>query len=174
MEWLKVNGKLTGYQDKKQIIEYAEGDNLTLGIVNNGIVTSIVSGNYTTAANQKLFQLKVFFSLPEYRQQGDVSRLLWFIKHQLKQNIIFYGWQSDDAVNVIDSLSKTGRFNVLWLDTDSGKTEDYAGNDKRTDNQINNWKIVIEHDDWSGGTLDRWADTSLKAWYTIIDDVGAI
>ncbi len=172
MKWLKDNGKLTGYERQKPIIEHVDGKFLTLGIVNDDMVTGIISGDIITVVNTEYFQLRVFYCMPKYRRQGDITRLLWFVKHQLKHKIIFYGWQSPDAISLLDSISKVKTFKLNWLNVIDGTVEDYENNDKRTHNQINNWKIIIENDNWVGEHLERWGDTILKAWWDVVPEDG--
>jgi hypothetical protein len=170
MKWLKDNGKLTGYERQKPVIEHNDNNSLTLGIVNDDKVTALVNGDHITVLNKSYFQLRVFYCLPEYRRQGDITRLLWFIKHQLKHKIIFYGWQSPDAISLINSIDNINTFKLSWLNVVDGTVEDYKNNDKRSDNEINNWKIVLENDNWIGEHLERWGDTVLKAWWDVVPD----
>lgn len=100
--------------------------------------------------DKKFAELYFIHSLEQ--NNGNASRLLWFLKDTLKKSIIDYGALSDDGLKFITSISKTKRFKISWYNVKSLNQEPFdqlSGKiafDKKTD-----WRVMIEQ---SEETLD--------------------
>jgi hypothetical protein len=87
----------------------------------------------------------LYFITSLERDNGHASRLLWFLKDNLKKSIIDYGALSDDGLKFMSALSKTMRFRVEWYNIKTHEREPFdqeqekMAYDKQTD-----WRALIE------------------------------
>ena len=90
-------------------------------------------------------KLLVAYTLPEFRRQSLVKRLLFFIKGKLGKTIIDYRALTSDGKKMYDELNKSDLFNLKWLNIKTGEKEDYSNSkDKISYSQQTDWRVLIE------------------------------
>lgn len=175
LKYIQENGTHVGDQDQKQILTCNFGITILYGIKNNDSVTSFVAiSKNKDDKNRNILQ--VVYTDPAYRGKKDVPRIIWFMKDQDAITLISSGVQSDDAHALMQSLSKTTKFDMHWFNTATGETEPY---DFQTDifpskhraTTITPWRIVIEGSE--NPTLGPRFYTIFESWWHIFprDDV---
>lgn len=169
--WTCKNAEEYGYIDRKLVKCYQQDKNITLAIVNDDACTSLISGDAIDVFDKRMFQLRVMFSLPDYRNIGDIVRLLYFVKHHLNLHIIGFGVQSPEGIKFFDSLNSKRQFKMSWINTDTGETAPYSEIEGKRGINVTPWRIVLESDNINERfRLERWRADPLNMWYDVIQD----
>jgi hypothetical protein len=168
IEYLEKYGTVIGHMERKEIV-FAKFNKLFLyGIKNDEKVTTILAGEETKILDQEYLQIVILYTDETYRNKSDAKRLYFFIKHQESKKILGGDKQSDQAIHFLDSLAKSHRFEMHWLNIKTGEKEKYEpGEDAKYRNfKYTDWRVLIE------GDMDRHPMMKLERWYDKNDMLG--
>jgi hypothetical protein len=96
-------------------------------------------------------EINLIQTLPEYRNQNLAKKLIFFLKTSLKKSFLLGDKQSRLGQAFAQSLAKTQKFPMYWLNTQTGEKHPY---DPTTDHftkapyrhvyDVTDWQIMIE------------------------------
>jgi hypothetical protein len=151
LEYLEKYGEHTGDQDGKQIFRAIYQNSEMYGIKNNNVITSFLT--FSKSNDSSGYRtIGVAYTAPHFRNKKDLQRIFWFAKEHDKISFISSGVQSDKGQELMKALSKTGRFEMDWLNIGTKEKIKYdpiadtinSNNKFRSISKPTDWRIIIE------------------------------
>jgi hypothetical protein len=105
----------------------------------------------STAPKGEFEEILEVYTIPEFQRKQFATKLIFFLKSYLQKSFLMGNVQGESGQTLVKSLSRTGRFTMMWLNIETGERHDY---DFRTDNansqpyrsraEPTKWQILIE------------------------------
>lgn len=131
-----------GDTENHKILHYEHNGTNIYGITVNdqpkGYLQTIPKGEYE--------EVNQIYVEPQFRGQHLAHKLFFFLKSYLGKSFLMGNVQSKDGQAFIQSIAKTGRFTMFWLNTKTGEKHPYDV----TQDQFNldPYRSLAEPTDW--------------------------
>lgn len=175
-KYMRDNGKRAGSFNGIDIwhAKYNSVDLYGIFIKSENLFVGFLSFHHIKYDKEYLQFLNAYI-LPKYRNNGYVTKVLWFVKDRYGKSIIDYGVLSGSGLKLYKSLNATGRFKLYWMNTDTLEKADIEDtNQKISDIETTKWRIVIEKSDGIGLDMNKDGNSGniIAGMYKLFEDVG--